>query len=101
MSLSGSHYFVTFIGDYTRHTWASLIAKKSKAFACFLKVKSLAEREIGRKIKFLRFDSGKEYLFDQFSRYLHEGIQREFLCRYTPEQTSMDEQKNQTIEEAA
>ena len=44
VSIGGTHYIVTFIDDYTRHTWACLIAKKSKVFACFLKVKSLAER---------------------------------------------------------
>ena len=70
MSLGGSRYFVTFIDDYTRYTWACLIAKKGEVSTCFLKVKSLAEREIGRKIKCLRSDGGKEYFFDQFSSYL-------------------------------
>ena len=60
-------------------------------FVRFLKVKSLAERETGRKIKCLRFDGWKEYFSDEFSSYLHkEGIQREFSCRYTPEQNSED-----------
>ena len=45
MSIGGIRYFVTFIDDYTQHTWACLIAKKSEVFALFLKVKSLAERE--------------------------------------------------------
>ena len=58
---------VTFIDDYIRHTWVCLIAKKSEGFACFLKVKSLAERETGRKIKCLRSDGGKEYFSNQFS----------------------------------
>ena len=42
---------VTFIVDYIRHTWVCLIEKKIEVFASFLKVKSLAERETGRKIK--------------------------------------------------
>ena len=61
MSIGGSRYFVTFIDDFTRHTWACLIAKKSEVFACFLKMKSLVEREMGKKIKCLRSDGGKEY----------------------------------------
>ena len=68
MSIGGSRYFVTFIDDYTRYTWVCLIAKKSEVFSCFLKVKSLVERETGRKIKW--FDGGKEYFSDQFSSYL-------------------------------
>ena len=101
MSLGGSRYFVTFIDDFTRHTWACTIAKKSKVFACFLEVKSLAERETGRKIKCLQSDGGKEYFSNQFSSYLQEGIRHEFSCRYMPQQNGMAEWKNQTIEEAA
>ena len=41
-----------------------MIAKKSEVFARFLKVKSLAKQEIGRKIKCLRFDGGKDYFSD-------------------------------------
>ena len=58
MSLGGSRYFVTFIDEYT---WVGLIAKMNEVFSCFLKVKSLAERETGRKIKWLRFDVEKQY----------------------------------------
>ena len=67
MSIGGSHYFVTFIDDYTRHTWACSIAKKSDFLTCFLKVK-----RTGRKIKCLRSDGRKEYFFDQFTSYLQK-----------------------------
>ena len=102
VSLGGSRYFVTFIDDYTRHTWTCLIMKKNEVLSCFLKVKSLAERETNRKIKCLKSDGKKEYFSDQFSSYLQkEGIQREFSYRYTPEHNGVAEWKNQTIEEAA
>ena len=42
-SLGGAQYFVTFIDDFTWHTWGCLIEKKSEVFSYFLKVKSLAE----------------------------------------------------------
>ena len=48
------------------------LEKKSEVFSCFLKVKSLAERETSRKIKWLRFDGEKEYFSDQFSSYLQK-----------------------------
>ena len=41
---------VTFIDDNTRHTRPCLISKKSEVFSCYLKMKSIAERETGRKI---------------------------------------------------
>ena len=57
--------------------------KKNEVLSCFLKVKSLAERETRRNIKGLRFDDGKEYFSDHFSSYLQkEGIRREFSCKY-------------------
>ena len=90
MSIGGSRYFVTFIDDYTRHTWACLIAKKTEVFSCFLKVNSLAEQETKRKIKCPRSDGGKEYFSDHFSSYLQkEGIRREFSREYTPEQNGV------------
>ena len=61
VKVQGSRYFVTLIDDYARHTWTCLIAKKSEFFSYFLKVKSLIERETGRKIKCLRSDGGIEY----------------------------------------
>ena len=70
MSIDGSRYFVTFIDDYTQHSWACLIKKEREVFSYFLKVKSLVERETRRKIKCLRTDGGKDYFSDQFSRYL-------------------------------
>ena len=68
----------------------------------FLKVKSLVEREIGRKIKCLRSDGGKEYFSDQFSSYLRkEGIRCDFSCRYMSQQNGVAKRMNQTIDEAA
>ena len=102
MSIVGSRYFVTFIDDYNRHTWACLIEKKSKVFSCFLKVKSPPKHQIGWKIECLKSNGGKEYFFDQFSSYLQkEGIQCKFSYTYTSEQNGVAERKNQTIDEAA
>ena len=47
-------------------------------------------------------DGGKEYFSDKFNCYLQQiGIQREFCCRYTPEQNDVDKRKNRSIVEAA
>ena len=95
VSLGRSRYFVSFIDDYTRHTWIYVTEKKSEVFHCFRNLKNLFERETGRKIKCLRSDGRKEYFSGQFNSYLQEmGIRREFSCRYTEEQNSVAERKN-------
>ena len=45
VSLGGIRYFVSFIDDYSRHTWIYLIEKKSDVFDYFWNLKSLAEME--------------------------------------------------------
>ena len=102
MSLGGSQYSVSFTNDYSRHTWIYLIKKKSEVSDCFRNLKNLVEREIGRKIKSLRSDGGKEYFSGQFNGYLQQmGIRREFSCRYTPEQNGIAERKNRSVVEVA
>jgi transposase InsO family protein len=102
VSLGGSRYFVSFIDDYTRHTWIYLIKRKSEVFDCFRNLKGFVENESGRESKCLRLDGGKEYFSGQFNRYLQQmGIRREFSCRYTPEQNGVAERKNRSIVEAA
>ena len=64
VSFGGGRYFVSFINDFSKHTWIFEIEKKSKVFSCFLKLKSLIERETDRKIKRLRSD-GVEVLLWQ------------------------------------
>ena len=51
LNLGGSRYFVSFIDNYSRHTWIYLIKKKSEVLDCFRNLKSLLERETVRKIK--------------------------------------------------
>ena len=60
VSLGESRYFVSFINDYSRHTWIYLIEKKSEVFDCFWNLKNLVEGETGKKIKCLRVDGRKE-----------------------------------------
>ena len=58
--LGGNRYFVSFIDEYTRHSWIYLIERKSEVFDSFRDLKGFVETETGRKIKCLRSDGGKE-----------------------------------------
>ena len=53
-SLSGSHYYVTFIDDETRKTWVYFIRQKYDVFMTSKKWKSLVENETGKRLKCLR-----------------------------------------------
>ena len=47
VSIRGRCYVITFIDDYTWHTWVFLIKKKSEVFESFLKEKTLEATETG------------------------------------------------------
>jgi hypothetical protein len=53
-----------------RHTWVYLIERKSEVFDYFRNLKGFVENDLGRKIKCLRSDGGKEYFSGQFNEYL-------------------------------
>jgi transposase InsO family protein len=101
-TIGGCRYFVTFIDDYSRHTWICPMKSKSEVFSHFLKLKNRMENETNRKIRCLRSDGGQEYFSTEFKAFLEEkGIRREFSCRYTPQQNGVAERKNRTILEMA
>jgi transposase InsO family protein len=54
------------------------------------------------QVKCLRSDGGGEYFSNEFTTYLKmHGIQRQFTCRYTPQQNGVAERKNKHIAEVA
>jgi transposase InsO family protein len=60
----------------------------------------LAEKQIGLQVKCLRSDGGGEYFSNEFTTYLKmHGIQRQFTCRYTPQQNGVVKRKNKHIAE--
>ncbi|KAH9684519.1 Integrase catalytic domain-containing protein [Citrus sinensis] len=97
-SIGGSHYFVTFIDDFSRHVWVYTMRAKDKVLEIFVKWKKLVEAQTGRKIKVLRSDNGGEYTSDQFLQVCqNEGIKRHFTVRHTPQQNGVAERMNRTL----
>src|SRR4051812_34290073 len=60
-SLGGNRYFLSFVDEFTRMTWVTLIKFKTEVFTKFQKFKVKGEKQCGRKIKILRTDGGGEY----------------------------------------
>ena len=53
-TIGGCRYFVTFIDDYSRHTWICPMKSKSEVFSHFLKLNNRVENETNHKIRCLR-----------------------------------------------
>lgn len=101
-SLGGSRYFVTFIDDFSRYTEIIMLRKRSDVLQAFRNYKRRMENQTGRRIKKLRTDNGKEYLSNDFKKFLEdEGIARQLSVEYTPQQNGVAERANRTIVEMA
>jgi hypothetical protein len=60
-SISGYVYYVLFIDDYSRKTWAYFLKSKDEVFSKIKEFKALIENLSKIKIKILRLDNGGEY----------------------------------------
>jgi transposase InsO family protein len=98
--LGGSSYYVIFIYDYSRKTWLYLLKTKDKVFIKFQEFKAKIENLMNKKIKMLRTDNGGEYTSKEFVPFCKStGIRRELTVPHNPQQNSVVERKNKSIEE--
>ena len=58
LSIRGTHYFVTFVDDFSRRVWVFTMKNENDVLEIFLKWKAQVENQTGRKIKVLRTDNG-------------------------------------------
>lgn len=99
-SLGKKFYFLTFIDDYSRHTWVYFLKQKSEAFSCFNNFKALAEKQSEYPIKILKTDRRGKFTSNEFSDFCAKnGIQRQLISAYTPQQNGIAKRKNRTIME--
>ncbi|XP_060669960.1 retrovirus-related Pol polyprotein from transposon RE1 isoform X3 [Ziziphus jujuba] len=97
---SHSHhkYFVSFIDDYSRHTWLYFLHSKSEVFEVFKSFLAYVKNQFSTSIKILRSDFGGEYMSDAFKVFLQsEGILFQKSCPDTPQQNGVAERKNRHL----
>lgn len=100
-SMAGSKYFVTFIDDSSRYVEVTMLRHRSDVLNAFKNYKRKVEKLTGKYIKKIRTDNGKEYLSNEFKKFLEEeGISRQTV-EYTPQQNGVAERVNRTITEMA
>lgn len=68
----GYEYFLTFTYDYSRFSHVYLMRHKSETFKLFKEYRALVEKQLGKSIKTLRSDRGREYLLGEFEDHLRE-----------------------------
>lgn len=91
-------YFVTFIDDCTRWCEVYCMRLKSGVYEAFKAYQQMFEKQTGLKIKCLQTDNGREYVNNDFDKYLaDEGIQRRLTIPRTPEQNGVAERQNRTL----
>ena len=65
----GTHYFITFIDDFTGYSHVYLISHKSKALECFKRYSRLVENQLNVNIKAQLTDRRREYLSNLLKNY--------------------------------
>jgi len=69
-SLAGARYILTFIDDLSHFNWVCFLKCKNYVFEKLKEFRAFAEKQCGRPVKFLRSDSGSEYVNQTFEEYL-------------------------------
>ncbi|CAD7005632.1 unnamed protein product [Ceratitis capitata] len=101
-SLGGAFYFITFVDDFSRYVTVYFLKNKSDAFNAFKHFAVTAETQIGRKIKTVRSDNGREFTNMAFKNFCNEkGIVHQTSVGYTPQQNGVAERVNRTLTEMA
>jgi hypothetical protein len=100
-SLNGYLYYAIFIDDQSWKTWIYFLKTKDGVLPRFQEFKAQVENLIGRNIKVLRSNNGREYTSRDFNDFFIEaGIKREYIVPYNPQQNGVAERKKKTIIEA-
>ena len=65
-SLSGAHYFLSIVDDYTRTTWVYLMQTKSEVYIWLTSFVAMTTRQFGTTVKQIRSDNGTKFTNHNF-----------------------------------
>ncbi len=101
-SIAGSKYLVTFIDNYSCCVHVAFMHHKSEVLEKFNVFEALVTNDSGKKIKVLRTDNGRDYVSNEFKKYLeNKEIHHEVTVPYSPQQNGVAEWMNRTLVESA
>ena len=91
--------FLTFTDDLRIYGYIYLMKHKSEIFEKFKEFQSEVENHRNKKIKFLRFDRGGEYLSYEFGLHLKKcGIVSQLTPPGRPQRNGVSEHRNRSEE---
>jgi transposase InsO family protein len=100
LTSTGFHYWLLFIDDYSQYFWIYLLRKKSETFDTFTQFKAMVEKQFDKSILYLHDNKGGEFIgikWDAF--FAQHSIRREHTVKALPQQNSVAECLNRTLEE--
>jgi len=101
-SVSGAHYFLSIVDDYTKITWVYLMQAKSEVYTRLVFFMAMTVRQSGKTVKTIRSDNGTE--FTNHNLHLNcqqHGIVTQFSHVSTPQQNGVVEHKHRHILDVA
>ena len=98
-SLGGKYYAFVIIDDFSRFTWVLFFATKDEAIHVFSKFSKRVQNEKGVTITCIKSDHGGEFENHAFEKFCDEhGIEHQFSSPRTPQQNSVVERKNRSLQ---
>uniref|UniRef100_A0A5S6QA56 Integrase catalytic domain-containing protein n=1 Tax=Trichuris muris TaxID=70415 RepID=A0A5S6QA56_TRIMR len=96
---SGNSYCLTMIDDHSRYTAVELLKHKSEVPNAVQEIIREWTTEVGRKVKVLRTDNGKEYVNQSLINFLkQQGTKHQTTVAHTPQQNGVAECKNRSLQ---
>ncbi|KAL2253435.1 UNVERIFIED_CONTAM: Retrovirus-related Pol polyprotein from transposon RE1 [Sesamum indicum] len=97
-TLSGCHYFLTIVDDFSKSTWTFFMCYKSQCLEMFQTFYKLVLTQFNKRIQSIRTNNGSEFLSSQFQSFLRDsGIIHQRTCAYTPQQNGVVERKHRFL----
>ncbi|KAL2243082.1 UNVERIFIED_CONTAM: Retrovirus-related Pol polyprotein from transposon RE1 [Sesamum indicum] len=101
-TLSGAHYVLTIIDDFSRATWTFLMRHKSQTLITLTTFFAQILTQFSCKIKVVRTDNGSEFLSSQCQFFFqNQGVIHQKSCTYMPQQNGVVERKHRHLLEVA
>ena len=72
--LSGCHFYVLSVNDFSLFSWLYSLVHKSEVFQCFVKFKLFVEKQFLSVIEQIQIDNGAKYVSNQFKTYLSQNV---------------------------
>ncbi|KAL0454597.1 UNVERIFIED_CONTAM: hypothetical protein Slati_0798900 [Sesamum latifolium] len=97
-SLSGCHYVLTVVDDYSRVTWTFLLQHKSQTLKTMMFFFTQISTQFNTKVKAIRTDNGTDFLSLSCQDFLQtHGIIHQKSCVYTPQQNGVVKRKHRHL----